>query len=282
MPVDPGNLMLMGSLGDRPAVGLPGCARSPKVNGFDWVLQRLVAGLPVAPQDVMRMGGGGLLKEIASRPLPRAEAVEQSSGVPRAPRIAAIVLAAGQSRRMGHVNKLLAEVDGKPMVSHVLDSLTASQAKPVTVVTGHDYAAVEKVLPKKGFTLTHNPDYASGLSSSLRRGLAALPENIDGVLVCLGDMPRVSPTVIDRLIAAFNPTEGRAICVPTWQGKRGNPVLFARRFFAEMQDIAGDTGARALIGEHAEVVCEVAMDDDAVLLDIDTPEALAALGGAAG
>ena len=181
---------------------------------------------------------------------------------------------------MGNVNKLLVEVDGKPMVCHVLDSLAASQARPVTVVTGHDYAAVEKVLPKKGFTLTHNPDYASGLSSSLRRGLAALPENIDGVLVCLGDMPRVSPQVIDRLIAAFNPTEGRAICVPTWQGKRGNPVLFARRFFAEMQDIAGDTGARALIGEHAEVVCEVAMDDDAVLLDIDTPEALAALGGA--
>jgi molybdenum cofactor cytidylyltransferase len=148
------------------------------------------------------------------------------------------------------------------------------------VVTGHDYAAVEKVLPKKGFSLTHNPDYASGLSSSLCRGLAALPESIAGVLVCLGDMPRVSPAVIDRLIAAFNPTEGRAICVPTWQGKRGNPVLFARRFFAEMQDIAGDTGARALIGEHSEVVCEVAMDDDAVLLDIDTPEALAALGGA--
>jgi molybdenum cofactor cytidylyltransferase len=227
----------------------------------------------------MRMGGGGLLKEIAARGLPRAEAVEQASGLPRAPRIAAIVLAAGQSRRMGSVNKLLAEVDGKPMVSHVLDSLAASQAKPITVVTGHDYAAVEKALPKRGFTLTHNPDYASGLSSSLRRGLAALPENIDGVLVCLGDMPRVSPTVIDRLIAAFNPTEGRAICVPTWQGKRGNPVLFARRFFAEMQDIAGDTGARALIGEHAETVCEVAMDDDAVLLDIDTPEALAALGG---
>jgi len=284
MPVDPGNLMLMGELAGRPAVGLPGCARSPKVNGFDWVLQRLVAGLAVAPEDVMRLGAGGLLKEIASRPLPRAEAVEtppaEGHGAPRAPKIAAIVLAAGQSRRMGSVNKLLAPVDGKPMVSHVVESLAASQARPLVVVTGHDYAAVEAVLPKRGFTLTHNPDYASGLASSLRRGLAALPENVDGVLVCLGDMPRLSPAIVGRLIAAFNPTEGRAICVPTWQGKRGNPVLFARRFFAEMQEIAGDTGARALIGEHAEVVCEVPMDDDAVLLDIDTPEALAALGGA--
>jgi molybdenum cofactor cytidylyltransferase len=280
MPVDPGNLMLMGALAGRPAVGLPGCARSPKVNGFDWVLQRLVAGLPVTPDDVMHLGAGGLLKEIASRPLPRAEAVEAPASPPRAPKIAAVVLAAGQSRRMGKVNKLLAPVDGKPMVSHVIESLQASQARPLAVVTGHDYAAVEAVLPKRGFTLTHNPDYASGLSSSLRRGLAALPETIDGVLVCLGDMPRISTAIVDRLIAAFNPLEGRAICVPTWQGKRGNPVLFARRFFPEMQEIGGDTGARALIGEHAEVVCEVPMDDDAVLLDIDTPEALEALGSA--
>ena len=281
MPVDPGNLMLLGSLSRRPVIGLPGCARSPKVNGFDWALQRLVAGLTVTPDDIMAMGAGGLLKEIPSRPLPRAEAVDAAVAAPHAPKIAAVVLAAGQSRRMGAENKLLADVKGKPMVSHVIDSLTASQARPLAVVTGHDYTAVEAILPKQGFTLAHNPDYASGLSSSLRRGLAALPEDIDGVLVCLGDMPRITPAIVNRLIAAFNPTEGRAICVPTWQGKRGNPVLFGRRFFAEMQAVAGDTGARALIGEHAEAVCEVPMDDDAVLLDIDTPEALAALGGAA-
>src|SRR3546814_5234277 len=103
----------------------------------------------------------------------------------------------------------------------------ASQAQSLVVVTGHDYAAVEAALPPssgkgRGFTVTHNPDYTSGLASSLRRGLAALPDNIDGVLVCLGDMPRLSPAIVDRLIAAFNPVEGRAICVPTWQGKRGN------------------------------------------------------------
>jgi len=280
MPVDPGNLMLVGELQGRPVLGLPGCARSPKVNGFDWVLQRLVAGLGVAPEDVMRMGAGGLLKEIASRGLPRAEAVESDESTARAPRIAAMVLAAGQSRRMGKENKLLAPVDGRPMVAHVVDAVLASQAKPVAVVTGHDYAAVEAVLPKGRYTLAHNPDYASGLSASLRRGLAALPEDIDGVLVCLGDMPRLTPAILNRLIAAFDPVEGRAICVPTWQGKRGNPVLFARRFFAEMQEVAGDTGARALIGDHAEVVCEVPMDDDAVLVDVDTPEGLAALGAA--
>ncbi|WP_299618736.1 molybdopterin-binding/glycosyltransferase family 2 protein [Pelagibius sp.] len=278
MPVDPGNLILLGKLEDRPVVGLPGCARSPKLNGFDWVLRRLVAGLEVTPEEVMRMGTGGLLKEIASRPLPRAEAVERAEGPPRAPRIAAVVLAAGQSRRMGKRNKLLIPVDGTPMVTRVADCLLSSQAAPLAVVTGHDYAAVEAALPEGRFTLTHNPDFASGLSSSLKRGLAALPEDIDGVLVCLGDMPRLSPKAVDRLIAAFDPLEGRAICVPTWQGKRGNPVLFAKRFFAEMQEVAGDVGARALIGEHAEAVCEVPMDDDAVLVDVDTPEALAALG----
>ena len=278
MPVDPGNLLLLGRLEDRPVVGLPGCARSPKLNGFDWVLQRLVAGLDVTPEEIMRMGTGGLLKEIASRPLPRAEAVERAEGPPRAPRIAAVILAAGQSRRMGKRNKLLIPVDGKPMVTQVADCLLSSQAAPLAVVTGHDYAAVEAALPEGRFALTHNPDYASGLSSSLKRGLAALPDDIDGVLVCLGDMPRLSPKAVDRLIAAFDPLEGRAICVPTWQGKRGNPVLFAKRFFAEMQEVAGDVGARALIGEHAEAVCEVPMDDDAVLVDVDTPEALAALG----
>jgi molybdenum cofactor cytidylyltransferase len=90
-------------------------------------------------------------------------------------------------------------------------------------------------------------------------------------------MPRVGAAVLDRLIAAFNPLEGRAICVPTWNGKRGNPVLWDKRFFAEMADLAGDVGAKHLIGEHADLVAEVAMPDDAILTDIDTPEALAAL-----
>jgi molybdenum cofactor cytidylyltransferase len=115
----------------------------------------------------------------------------------------------------------------------------------------------------------------------LHRGLAALSEDIDGALVCLGDMPEVTAGVIDRLIAAFDPLEGRAICLPTWAGKRGNPALLARRYFAEVQAISGDVGARALIGEYPEAVSEVAMDDLAsgfgVLEDVDTPEDLGAL-----
>ena len=282
MPVDPGNLLLLGHIETTPVLGLPGCARSPKLNGFDWVLQRLIADLPVDRPAVTALGAGGLLKEFAARPLPRAEAVEAApADVPRAPRIAALVLAAGQSRRMGPDNKLLAEVAGKPMVVRAVEAAGASQAEPVIVITGHERDRVEAALAGLPVQRVHNPDYAQGLSTSLHRGLAALPAGTDGVVVCLGDMPRVEAAAIDRLIAAFDTLEGRAICVPTWDGKRGNPVLFASRFLAEMQEIAGDVGARYLIGEYPELVVEVAMNGTTaghgVLLDVDTPEALAAL-----
>ncbi len=277
MPVDPGNLMLLAHDGTIPVIGLPGCARSPKLNGLDWVLQRLVAGLAVGPAEIMALGAGGLLKETGGRPLPRAEAVEAAEPeVPRAPRIAALILAAGQSRRMGSVNKLLAEVDGKPMLRRVAEAVLASKAGPVIVVTGHEPEAVAAALAGLDLQLVHNPDYAAGLSTSLQRGLSAVPAESDGAVVCLADMPRLAAGAIDRLIAAFNPLEGRAICVPTWQGKRGNPLLFARRYFAEIQAISGDVGARHLIGEYPEAVAEVPMADDAILQDIDTPDALAA------
>jgi len=279
MPVDPGNLLLLGRLADDTHVlGLPGCVRSPKVNGFDWVLQRLIADLPVTRSDIMRMGAGGLLKEIPTRPQPRAGADDTATVVaPRAPKIAAIVLAAGRSSRMGAANKLLTDVDGVPMVRRAVEAAAHSQARPVIVVTGNDQGKVQAALRGCKATFVHNPRFAEGMSTSLQAGLAALPANVDGALVCLGDMPLVTAASLDRLIAAFNPLEGRAICVPTWNGKRGNPVLWDRRFFAAMADLAGDVGAKHLIGEHADLVAEVAMSDDAVLTDIDTPEALAAL-----
>jgi len=278
MPVDPGNLLLLGHVNARPVLGLPGCARSPKVNGFDWVLERLVAGLPVGPAEIMRMGSGGLLAEIPSRPLPRAEATQaserKSEAKPQGPRIGALLLAAGQSRRMGGPNKLLAAIDGTPMVAHVARRLLASRARPIVAVLGNQADTVDIALGKLPVKRVRNPEFAAGLSTSLKRGIAALPSDLDGVIVCLGDMPLISGRHLERLIAAFNPLEGRAIIVPTRRGKRGNPVLWSRQFFPEMTGLAGDVGAKHLIGEHAEFVAEVEMDDDAVLVDIDTPEAL--------
>jgi molybdenum cofactor cytidylyltransferase len=279
MPVDPGNLMLMGRLGSVRVLGLPGCARSPKVNGFDWVLQRLLADLPTGPSEIMGMGVGGLLTDISSRPLPRALATPDAAPptAPRAPRIAALVLAAGQSRRMGTLNKLLIEIDGVPMVRRVVEMLRQSKAEPIVVVTGHERERVAAALQGLSVTLVHNPDYAQGLSTSLKAGIGALGTGVDGAVVCLGDMPRVSAAEVDRLIGAFNPVEGRGIVVPTLDGKRGNPVLWSRQFFAEMTQVAGDVGARHLIGAYPEIVVEVEMASDGVLTDIDTPQALAKL-----
>jgi molybdenum cofactor cytidylyltransferase len=276
MPVDPGNLLLLARLGEVPVLGLPGCARSPKLNGFDWVLQRLAAGLPVGREEITGMGVGGLLAEIPTRPLPRTSGGPAPVAMPRAPRIAAVVLAAGRSRRMG-TNKLVERVGDGPMVARVVDAALASSAAPVLVVTGHQRQAVAATLEGRPVTFVHNPAYAEGISTSVKAGIAALPDDVDGVLICLGDMPGITPAVLDRLIAAYAPAENRAICVPTFAGRRGNPVLWDRRFFAEMMEIAGDTGARHLVGAHADQVAEVEMADDGVLVDVDTPDALAAL-----
>lgn len=277
MPVDPGNLLLLGALQNTTVIGLPGCARSPKLNGFDWVLQRLLADVPVTPRDIMRMGAGGLLKEIPLRPQPRAGEGPEDKAVPQVPKIVAIVLAAGQSRRMGTSNKLTAEIDGLPMVRHAVNAALQSGAAETIVVTGHQPDKVAAAVADTDVRLVGNPDYARGLSTSLRAGVAAAPADADGLVVLLGDMPRIQASHVDKLIAAFNPLEGRAICVPTFQGKRGNPVLFAASLMAELREIGGDVGARHIIGQHEDIVAEVGMADDAIFLDIDTPDALSAL-----
>ena len=278
MPVDPGNLLLLARCRGRPVLGLPGCARSPKPNGLDLVLERLAVGLDVAPRDIMAMGVGGLLKEAkeaAERSGSRRGAREGSP--PRAANVAAVVTAAGRSMRMGSVNKLLAPLGGRALVRAVVDALEGSCVRPIVVVTGHEADRVEEALAGADVRPVHNPGYREGLSGSIRIGLAALPESAEAVIVCLGDMPLVASRHVDRLVAAFDPAEGREICVPVFEGRRGNPVLFARRFFEEMAAVRGDVGARRLIGEHEEHVCEVAMDDRAVLLDVDSPQALAGI-----
>jgi molybdenum cofactor cytidylyltransferase len=275
MPVDPGNLLLLGDLHGKPVVGLPSCARSPKVNGFDFVMQRLFAGLSVTGKDIMRMGVGGLLQEIPTRPQPRdVEHVPQ-----RAPRIAGIVLAAGLSTRMG-TNKLLADWRGKPLIRSTVEATLKSEARPVIVVTGHQAGKIESALQGLPVTFAPNPDYADGLSTSLKAGLRAVPANCDGALVLLGDMPRIAPSLVDRMIAAFSPADGRAICIAVHEHKRGNPVLWARRFFPEIEQVSGDTGAKPLLARHEELVCEIEAGPSS-LSDVDTPEALAELRASA-
>jgi len=271
MPVDPGNLMMIGSAGCRPVIGAPGCARSPKENGFDWVLMRLLAELPVPREDITGLGVGGLLMEIVTRPQPREEPLHAGRS------IAAVVLGAGRSSRMGGPNKLLAEIGGRPLVRIVAEAALASRARPVIVVTGHQRDKVEAALAGLPVKFAHNPDFTDGLGTSLKSGIAALPADMDGAVICLGDMPQVDAVLINRLIGAFDPDKGALVVVPTIDGKRGNPVVWSRRFFADLMAVEGDVGARHLIGRYAEAVTEVPITGAAALTDVDTPEALAAV-----
>jgi molybdenum cofactor cytidylyltransferase len=269
MPVDPGNLMLIGQARGQPILGAPGCARSPKENGFDWILMRLLAGLQVSREEVTGFGVGGLLMEIVSRPQPRAEPEPEHGR-----RIASIVLAAGRSTRMGGPNKLLADVGGRPLIRLAVEAALASRARPVMVVTGHQRDKVEAALAGLDVMYAYNPDFAEGLSTSVKAGLAALPEEADGAIVCLGDMPQVTAALIDKLTAAFDPERGALVVVPVIEGKRGNPVVWARRFFPELMTIDGDIGARQVISRYPEAVAEVPLSDISALVDVDTPDAL--------
>jgi molybdenum cofactor cytidylyltransferase len=272
MPVDPGNLLLIGSAGGVPVLGAPGCARSPVENGFDWVLMRLLAGLKVSRADLTGMGVGGLLMEIVTRPQPRTVPPDSESNR----NVTAVVLAAGRSTRMGGPNKLLAELDGKKLVRIVTEQALASKASQVIVVVGHQADLVEQALAGLKVKFARNPDFAGGLASSVKSGISAVPANADGAIVCLGDMPLISAKLIDKLIDAFEPDRGHLIAVPVSDGKRGNPVLWSRRFFRELMTLDGDVGARHLIARHAEAVAEVAVEGDGPFLDIDTPQALEA------
>jgi molybdenum cofactor cytidylyltransferase len=270
MPVDPGNLMLIASAQGRPVLGAPGCARSPKENGFDWVLARLLCGLPVSRHDIMGMGVGGLLMEIVTRPQPRASVAAPGR------RVAAVVLAAGRSTRMGGPNKLLSDLGGKPLVRIAVEQALASKARPVIVVTGHQRERIEEALKGLPVTFAHNADFVEGLSTSLKAGIAAVPADAAGAIVCLGDMPQVDAALIDRLLAAFDPEKGALVVAPTIGGKRGNPVVWSRRFFPELAGLDGDVGARHLLASYPEAVVEVPVTSNGVLVDVDTPDALAA------
>jgi molybdenum cofactor cytidylyltransferase len=282
MPVDPGNLLMLGQLGTVSVIGVPGCARSLKPSGFDWVLQRVCAGIAIGAGDVAAMGVGGLLDEISVRPWPRSEAPAEADGGPDdrgqgKPRIAAVVLAAGRASRMGS-NKLIAELDGEPIVRRTVRAVLGSRARPVIVVTGHEAEAVRAALAGLDVRLVHNPDFADGMSTSLRVGVAAAGA-VGAALICLGDMPRLEARHLDAVIDAYRTGDPDEIIVPTCDRKRGNPVLWPHSYFAEIAELSGDVGARALIDRHAEQVRLLAIDDPAILVDVDTPAALAELRG---
>lgn len=273
MPVDPGNLLVLGHIGDAAVVGAPGCARSPKENGFDWVLDRLVAGLEVTAADIGGMGVGGLLMEIPTRPQPR-----EAPPIGVVPKVQAVLLAAGRSSRMGGPNKLMAHFDGEPLVRRMAERVLASKAVGLVVVTGHQAARIREALSGLDVKVAHNQDFASGLSGSLKAGVAAVADDAAGALVVLGDMPGVHTDDLDRLVKAFERSGGRAVVRATHEGKRGNPVILPRSLFAAVAHLEGDTGARHLVEAEGVDVIDVEIGVGAGV-DVDTPEALEVAGG---
>ena len=273
MPVDPGNLLYIGSMGEVPVIGLPGCVRSPALNGADWVLERIACGLEVTSADIAAMGVGGLLKEIPIRPQPRS--APQPTG--HRPKVAALVLAAGASRRMRGRDKLLEEVDGRPLLARTLDVVRSSSVDWMRVSLPGEPGPRHGIVEEAGIEAITVPDAAEGMAASLRRGIATLPEECDAAVVILADMPELTADHIDRLITAFDPAEGREICRATSAtGTPGHPVLFGRRFFETLGKLTGDAGARTVLREASDFVVDVATEGEGAVTDLDTPEAWAA------
>ncbi|THK38479.1 4-diphosphocytidyl-2C-methyl-D-erythritol kinase [Ensifer sp. MPMI2T] len=275
MPVDPGNLLVLGRIAELPVVGAPGCARSPRENGFDWILERLLAGEWPNSEDITGLGVGGLLNEIPTRPQPR----EQSVSPPRGPaRI--VVLAAGRASRMGASggHKLLAEFDGVPLVRRSVETALAVDAGKVVVVTGYREADIRAALADLPVEFVSNPDYAADMGSSLVAGVTALEAEAGGVLVMLADMPGITADHLRKMIEVFDNEGRQAVVRAVSEGQRGNPVILPKETFAAVRQLVGDVGARHIVERCGLPVIDVELGE-AARLDLDTPEAIIAAGG---
>lgn len=273
MPVDPGNLLVLGQIGAVPVLGAPGCARSPKENGFDWILARIFAGEKPGSREITGMGVGGLLAEIPSRPQPREQRAPE-----RPLAVTALVLAAGRASRMKGDHKLLATFDGKALVRRSVEAALAARPARVLVVTGHRADEVEAELAGLTVDILRNPDHAQGMSTSLRAGVSALSPGCDGIVVMLADMPHVTGADVRQLLDAFATAGGHAIVRAVSGGKRGNPVVLPRTTFSAILQLEGDVGARHIVESAGLDVVDVEIGE-AAHVDVDTPEAVLAAGG---
>lgn len=192
---------------------------------------------------------------------------------PNAP--TAIILAAGRSRRMGERNKLLLHVGGCPVLLHVLQAFAEAPVKEIIVVTGAQHERVAALVDRQDdVRAVHNPDFSSGMASSIRRGICAAAPKAAGYALCPGDLPLLSPHTVDRLCRAFASQTAPRIVAPTNDGQQGHPVIFGASFREALLDLEGDRGARGLLHSNEAPLTRVSVRDDGILRDVDTPEAL--------
>ena len=186
--------------------------------------------------------------------------------------VAALLLAAGSSRRFGEGNKLLADLAGRPLIHWTAAAFVESRASELLVVTGPDPEGVEMALAGLPVRFVHNPDHLAGMGGSVAAGVRALGADCTGVLICPADMPGITMTLVNALIAAFEADGSRRIIRPVLpDGHPGHPVLWPRRHFQKLIELRGPVGGRALLSDLANEVDEISWQDSAVALDIDTP-----------
>ena len=186
--------------------------------------------------------------------------------------IHAVLLAAGRSERMGRNNKLLLNVDGIPLVRKSAINILNSNVTSMTVVTGFDENKIVNALSGLNVNFVKNINFREGLSSSLKAGLANITPTPSAVIICLADMPKIQPEHINQLIENFDPLKGWEICIPTNNGKRGNPVLIGSRFFPYIFETSGDFGAKQVMKQHSEKIVEVEIGTSDIHFDIDTQD----------
>lgn len=191
--------------------------------------------------------------------------------------IAAVLLAAGESRRMGEINKLELRVGGDPLLRRMAKTLLASKVNEVVVVTGHEPTTSEALLQDLKLHIVHNENYTEGQMTSVYKGLGALSQACDGVMICLSDQPLLEVEDIDYLIDAFALRQHGSVLVPTFKGQRGNPIILAAEHCESILDGERNLGCKRFIEKNPELVATVEMPDNHVVVDLDTPDDYAAL-----
>lgn len=189
-------------------------------------------------------------------------------------RVSAVVLAAGRSARMGKAKQLLRGGGGQTMLERTLANVRASRVDEVVLVLGASADEIRQAIPAAlldGIRIVANEDYASGMASSLRAGLAAVSSESNGALIVLGDQPLVRPETMSRIVEQYCGSDAE-IVVPHYQGSRGNPVLLGRSVFAEAMALEGDVGCRAIFARHTDGILRVDVDDAGILADVDSRE----------
>ena len=184
--------------------------------------------------------------------------------------ISAIILAAGESKRMGQLKQMMPLGDST-ILEQVIDNVIGSKVNEVIVVLGYKADEVKKTIMPKQVKIAFNSDYVQGMSTSIVAGIKMTDRNAGGLMIVLGDQPFIDSKTIDDLITTFS-IGNKGIVLPVFQGRRGNPVIFSAKYKNELLSLQGDIGGRDIVNRNPDDVLEVTVDCEGVLTDIDTPE----------